>query len=103
MIDVMHAALLTAMFVLGCVAAYMLGRSSGYRRARCNYVPLLVNSERDHTEIIDRLSVLTTGVGDHSAYEGEREWEAKLAEMGCEVPEERPYWPKGEVDEEGDR
>ena len=96
-------ALFAASSVIAVISAYLLGRSAGYRQARGEYVPLLVNSERDHAEIIDRLSMLTTGAGDPSVYEGEREWEAKLAEMGCEVPEERPYWPKGDGDEEGER
>lgn len=74
--------------LLVATASYLFGHASGYRSARATYLPVLIESERDHARVIDELGRLTGRKPD--AMERERAWEGRLREMGLEVPDERP-------------
>ena len=85
--EIVHAALLSVTFALGCVGFYFLGKSVGYRRAREDYLPLLIDQGRTSSRMLDELCATIGRRSDFSARQ--RAWEAELAAHGIDVPEWR--------------
>lgn len=85
MSETLHAVLLSVMFAGGCVGFYFLGKASGYRRARDEYLPLLIDQGRASSRMLDELCA---SVGRRSDFVArQRAWEAELTERGIDVPE----------------
>lgn len=87
MSDMLHAAILFVTFTGGLVGFYFLGKSVGYREARDDYLPLLIEEGRASAQQLD-LACEMLGANP-SFCERQRKWESELIEMGIDVPEWR--------------
>lgn len=94
MSEILHAAILFVTFTGGIVGFYFLGKSVGYREARDDYLPLLIEEGRSSSQQLDQAYTM---LGARPRFcELQRQWERQLSEIGIDVPEwEEPH--------EGDR
>lgn len=87
MSEILHAAILFVAFTCGIGGFYFIGKSVGYREARDDYLPLLIEEGRASAQQLDYACSM---LGAKSSFcERQREWESELIEMGIDVPEWR--------------